>query len=422
MTDAPERALDAARRGRAALATLKTKDAAWYALLALDHDDSCALGWALLAHILTETTQDPVATWVTHNALLTGLPEVEHEIIERYHRVDLWTRGLLAHSSGQAILDGPALDEAGAFRPTPRMQAWLQKTSEDWGGAASALRAARRMVAALSDAWVVPEAEDALKDDVSWSLKPEFEAWKAADPQSEDGPSDPEVPPPLPEGVRLLSDYWMGQLVTDLSAQGELSLALEQAQAWVQMRPQGMAAKVALLKVYAGTGDEAKRDQTAAAITGLEQASLEDREEARVALGDLELWKPQLQVLDLMDQEAPGHPIILTNRGIAKLKLDDQTGAAQDLESVLSVDPKNPAALANLGLVRMRQQEYGEARKLLDTANKIAPDEADILIYLAVCKNNQDDNEGAATDLRRALELVPDHPEAQRLLAEFSPE
>lgn len=420
MTDAPDRALDAARRGRAALAQMKTKDAAWYALLALDLDVHCALGWALLAHILTETTQDPVATWVTHNALLTGLPDVEHGIIERYHRVDMWTRGLLAHSSGQAILDGPALDEAGAFRPTPRMQPWLQKASEDWGGAELALRAARRMVAALSDAWAVPDAQDALKDEVTWTPKPEFEQWVAAEALSDTSPPAVEVPPPLPEGVRLLSDYWMGQLVSELGAQGEVDLAMEQAQSWEKMRPEGMAAKIALIKLYAASGNTAKRDETAAAIAALDTASLEDREDARVALGELELWDVQLQTLDLMDEEAPGHPIILTNRGIAKLKLDDQVGAAVDLQAVIASDPNNAAALANLGLVRMRQQEYGEARKLLEAAINIAPDEPDILIYLAVCKNNQDENEQAAADIRRALELAPEHAEAQRLLAEFT--
>lgn len=419
MSDRSELALEAARRGRAALAQMQTKDAAWLGLYALELDEACGLAWALLAHILTEATQDSVGSWATHNALLAGLPEPEHVHIARYHRVELWSRGLLAHESGQAILEGSALEHAEAFRPTPRLQEWLQSTRDSWGGAQGVLTAVRRMVAALSDAWSVPEAQDALRDDVVWPKKPEFEAWCAAHPLAEGETPPFEPPPELPADLRLLSDYWMNEEVQHIAANGELSQALERAKLWTTMRPRGMSAQLALLQLHAATGDAAARDQVAKTVTELTEASLEDKEAARMTLGELGLWAQQLVVLNQMAEEAPGHPIILTNRSITRLKLDDEVGAAMDLDTVLMLDPDNPVALANLGLVRMRQGEYEAAGKLLNRAAEVAPDEADILVYRAVWKTNQADTAGAMADLRRALVLAPEHAEAARLLAEL---
>lgn len=419
MTEAADRALDAARRGRAALSSMQIKDAAWMGLHALDLDETCGLAWALLAHILTEATQDPVGTWATHNALLTGLPDPEQAHIARYHRVDMWTRGLLAHASGQAILTGADLEDADAFRPTPRMQGWLQSTSDNWGGAEGVLRAVRRMVAALSDAWTVPEAEDALRDDVLWANKPEFEAWCADDPLANDQAVDFEPPPELPPDVRILSDYWMHEEVIEVCAAQDVQTALEKAKLWTSMRPEGMTAQLALLQVHAAMGDDEAKTRVANTVTSLSGASLEDKETARMTLGALGLWQHQLQILDQMAEEAPGHPIILTNRSITKLKLDDEVGAAIDLDTVLMIDPDNPVALANLGLVRMRQGEYEAAGKLLNRAAEVAPGEADIFVYRSVWKNNQDDAAGALADLRRALVLDPEHAEGLRLMKEF---
>lgn len=419
MTDEKARALRAARKGRAALAELKTRDAAWFGLLALDLDPECTLAWALLAHILTEATQDPVATWAMHNALAVGLPEQDHGVLARFHRVDLWARGLLAHESGRAVLDGAELDAPDGFRITPRLEPWLEATSSNWGGAQGVLRALQRMAAALSDAWSVPMAEDALRDDVAWPKKPEFAAWVDGDPIGDAPPPAPPAPTGLTEDLRLLSDYWMEQEVAELGAQGRFDLALEHAQTWSDMRPAGLSPKIAMLRLHAARGDEAAKQAAAEEIAEHEPATLEGREEARIAFAELELWQPQVGLLDRMLEEAPGHPIILTNRGVAKLKIGDEVGAATDLEAALATTPDAAPALANLALVRMRQDEYGEAKRLLERAAEIAPEEADVLVYLAVCKNNQGDDKGAAADLRRALEIAPEHAEAARLLSEI---
>jgi Flp pilus assembly protein TadD len=416
-----ERARRAAQRGRAALKALQTRDAAWLGLYALELDETCPLAWALVAHILTEAARDPAATWVTHKALADGLEEPHRTEIARYHLVDLWTRGLVAHASGRALITGADVNDEAAFRPTERQAPWLAEQAAAWGGEAGILRAVRRMVGALADAWEVPLADDPLRGEVAWAKKPLFAEWTAQDPLAVPANDDaPSAPVTIQSGIQVISDYWMRQEITDLIAAGQAGEALERAQRWAELRQGDLRPKVALVQAYAARGEEAARDEVALALAHVENTDLEELEDARLALGHLQLWVPQIGVLDRMLQLAPGHPIILANRGIAKLKLDDVAGARADLQSALHNDPESPAAMANLALVEMHEEEYPTARQLLERARALAPHEADVLVYLAVCKNNQGLPEAARADLKAALALSPDHARAQALLEELS--
>ncbi|MCB9647055.1 MAG: tetratricopeptide repeat protein [Deltaproteobacteria bacterium] len=416
-----ERARRAAQRGRAALKALQTRDAAWLGLYALEQDETCPLAWALVAHILTEATRDPAATWVTHRALADGLEEPHRTEIARYHLVDLWTRGLMAHASGKALVTGAQVSDEAAFRPTARLEPWLAEQAASWGGDAGVLRAVQRMVAALADAWDVPQAEDPLRADVPWPKKPLFEQWCDKDPLAVPANDEaPEAAVSITADIQVISDYWMQQEIDDLIAGGRAEEALTLAQRWAELRQAVLPPKVALVQAYAARGDDAARDEVALGLAHVENTDLEELEDARIALGALELWVPQLGVLDRMLALAPDHPIILANRGIAKLKLDDVAGAREDLQLALQNDPENPAALANLGLVEMRAEEYPTARQLLERARAAAPEEPDILVYLAVCKNNQGLGEAAKDDLRAALALAPGHARAKALLEELS--
>lgn len=410
-------ALNAARAARGELERGQTKSAAWWALLAIDRDPDSGLGWAILARIVLEVTHDALATLVTRRALALGLPEPERAEVERLHRIDLWTRGLLAHESKQPLLPAHAFSHPEHFQETARLGAWLTEEGRSFGDEAGALRALAKLAASLADAWLVPEDQSRpLNDPAPWAPTPAYARWRAAAQiPAEVAPTPPSAEPNL----LVLSDHWMEQTIMSLGAQANFELALERAREWAALRPDKVRPKAALLRVLHAQGAIAERDATIEALLALGSRDLNELEEARLALGELELWAPQVRLLNQMDRLVPHHPVILTNRGVALIQLERTIEGERDLEAALAVDPNHGPALANLGLQRMKSDEYVAARKLLERAVEVAPDQAQVRVYLAACKNNQDERGAAILELEQALAIDPGHAQARQLLDEL---
>lgn len=416
MSDPSELALTAARSALAELELGQTKSAAWYGLWALERNPTCGLAWAVLSRIVLEVTQDPLATLATRRALRLGLPDPERAEVERFHRIDLWTRGLLAHDSGQPLLPVHAFEHPEHFRETNRLATWLANETAAWADDDGAARALTRLAASLADAWVVPEeVENPLRDPAPWKPTAAFLRWSQVDPAPKARPTAPASE----EKVVVLSDHWMEQSIMTLGAQSSFDLALERAEEWAQLRPDKVRPKAALVRVLHARQALTERDRAIEALLALGMRDLNELEEARLALGELELWEPQVRLLDQMDRLAPGHPVILANRGVALLQLGRTEEGERDLEAALAADPDHGPALANLGLQRMKNDEYVAARRLLERAVTVAPDQAQVRVYLAACKNNQDDRGGAILELEKALELEPSHGQARQLLDEL---
>jgi tetratricopeptide (TPR) repeat protein len=212
----------------------------------------------------------------------------------------------------------------------------------------------------------------------------------------------------------------MEQDIASLGALGQFELALERAQVWAAARPQKIPPKAALVRLHHAARNEPARDAAVEALLAIDTRDLNELEEARLALGELELWGPQIRVLDRMDDLAPSHPVILANRGAAFLAIEEMGLAETDLKKAIETDQNNAPALATLGLIRMRQDRYVGARELLERAVGVAPDKAQVHVYLAACKNNQGDRNGAIEALERALKLEPDHAQAKQLLEELT--
>ena len=386
-------------------------------MFALEHDPQCGLALAVLARLVLEVNEDPLGTLATRHALSLGIPDPERAAIERYHRIDLWMRGLLAHSDRAAILPVSAFDDTSKFREMPRFDAWLREQSDPWGGIEGASRALVRMSAALADARTVPEAlENPLRVDEGWEDTRLFGEWKsqvAASIGAAPAFEEPKV------DLTVLSDHWMEQEIASLGASAEFELAIERAELWSASRPNKIAPKAALVRLHHAAADSSARDEAVEKLLAIETRDLNDLEEARVALGELELWGPQIRILDRMDEIAPAHPVILANRGAALLAIEEIGLAEADLEKALEADPESGPALATLGLIRMRQDRYVAARELLERAVVIAPDKAQVRVYLAACKNNQGNREGAIEELKHALKLEPNHAQARQLLDEL---
>lgn len=417
MTDA----LKAARHAQHRLELGQTRDAAWLALYALDLDARCGLALTVLARIILEVNEDPLGTLATRRALTLDMPEAERPAVERFHRIDLWTRGLLAHGERAAMLPVTAFDDAAAFEETPRFAPWLAEQLAAWGDEAGAQLALTRMAGALADAMSVPETEEnPLRADAGWQQTPLYQQWKAQ------APLDSLGEPPIPvddaakgKEITVLSDYWIEQEIAGLGASGNFELALERAELWARLRPHKVRPKCALVRLLDASGNQSERDRILDEMVAMDVHDLNELEEARLTLGERSLWEPQIRILDRMDRIAPGHPVILANRGAALLEIGETARAAQDLEQALQVDPTNAPALATLGLVRMREDEYVAARELLERAKEAAPDKAQVRVYLAACKNNQGSRQAAIEELEEALRLEPDNAQAKQLLEEL---
>jgi tetratricopeptide (TPR) repeat protein len=419
----PSSAHTAAARADVLLALGQTKDAAYFALAALAIDDRSRLAWSVVARILSAVSPDALATLTARWALeLDGPLEPAHEAqLGRHHRIDLWTRGLLRHESGEALLASTAFDDPSKLQETPDLAPWLKDQLAEWSGnLAIAAAAARKMVAALSDAMIVPrtDAENPLRTDAGWVERPEFTAFRAQ--------LEAEVEKPLPHVVQrdlgtvsVLSDHWMAEEVLRLAEKNDVAAALERTDLWAKLRPGRVVPLAAKVRILDAAGDEHAREEAVRALLMVETSDLNDLEEARVALGELRLWQSQLAILDRMERIAGPHPVIWANRGVAHIELGDHDRGMHDLERALELDPDNGPALANLGLEKMRRDEYAAARELLERAVRVSPEEASTHIYLAACMNNQGDRAGGIRVLEAALARDPANAKAKQLLEEL---
>lgn len=411
------RALEAARRARRAFVRGDTRDAAWLALWSTELDPEAGLGLAMVARILHEVSADPLATVVTREAQVRGLPEPERREVARFHRIDLWSRGLVAHTHGQSLLPASAFEDGEAFTATEECAPWFEEREQRWGSREGACRALRRLVGALSDAWEMPaEPADPLRSDVTWADMPAYAAWKADDPLSAQEPDpEPEEESDL-EAITVISDHWTEHTLARLEAHDRLGEAREIAEQWSSLRPGRVAPLIAIMRLASAMGQMERVAEAEAELLEIETEDLNELEEARVGLGLLERFDAQMKILDAMNGLAPGQPVILANRGAVALELGRTDDAEADLRLALELDPKSGPALTNLGLLRMREEDYVAARALLEEAKSLHPDEAPVRYYLAACLANQSHPEAALREARKALELDPGFAPAHALL------
>lgn len=415
----PPSANELARRAAERLAQGGAKDAAWHVLFALDLEPKNGLAWSVVARILAEISQETLATLAARYALELGVPDDQRAGLEKHQRIDLWARGLLMHSERRAILPASEFEDAKKFENTSRLNTWFDAEIAEWDSLPAAAEAARKMVGALSDAYDVPEGEhqNPLRTQSGWDERSTFRAWKAE--IAARGLGETKTAEHTHDAPMVISDYWMEQEIIQLAAGGLFEEAIDQSKNWALLRPKQIKPKASLMRVLDAAGREKERDLTGKQILAVDTNDLNDLEEARIAFGELRLWREQIEVLERMDQLAPDHPVILANRGVAKIELGERDAGAVDLERALELDPDNGPALANLGLERMRQDNYVAARTLLERAAEIAPDQVLARVYLAACKNNQGDRPGAIAELEEALKIEPEHEQATQMLEEI---
>lgn len=415
------RAVEAARRARRALARGETRDAAWLALWSTELDPDGGLGLAVVARILHEVSGDALATIVTREAQTRSLPEPERYDIERFHRIDLWSRGLLAHTGGQSLLPVSAFDDKTAFSETEAHAPWIAERTAHWGSSEGACRALRRLVGALSDAWEMPsEVTDPLRSEEPWPDMPAYTSWKADNPLTTEEPDLQQEGEPATSGVTVISDYWTEHTIQRLEASNRLQEASEINERWLELRPGRVTPIICLMHLCQKMENESRLKELAQEIVELDTEDLSELEDARIGLGLLKCFEAQRTILDKMNELAPGQAFILASRGAASLELNLYKEAESDLHMALQLEPENGAALVNLGLLRMREQDFVAARALFGQAKIIYPKEAEIRYYLATCLQSQNHPTQALEEAQAALEIDPTFEPAQNLIADIN--
>ena len=373
-----------------------------------------------LAESCSNLTTIRLGTLAIYYATRGQLPDELRPAILRMQRINLWTLGLIAHESDSSILALAAFEEDTPFRDTHRLDPWIENELSQWGGWDNALSACERLVGVLSEAFIAPETDNNPLLEDGWQTAEAYENF-CASPKAQ-------VPKEYPgkqaevsdtSQITVMSDYWITQEITKLGASAQFTLALEHCDLWRKARPQKILPLVMAVRLLHAQGQIAERDKMVDSLTALGCQDLNELEEARVTLGELELWAQQIKILDQMDELAPEHPVILANRGAARIQTGEVALGKRDLESALTLDPENGPALANLGLQLMREENYLQAREVLEQAVQQNPEQAQARVYLAACKNNQGEPQGAIEQLEQAIKLDPENVQAQTLLQQL---
>src|SRR5205807_959895 len=158
-------------------------------------------------------------------------------------------------------------------------------------------------VGALADAYVAPEqeAENPLRVTEGWKERPEFTALRGRLDQelaAELPVQADEDPSNLTQELTVLSDHWMEQDILEVAREGDLDGALQRSQLWSQLRPGRFGPAATRVRILHMRQEIDARDEAVAKMLAMETDDLNELEEARVALGELELWRPQIEVLD----------------------------------------------------------------------------------------------------------------------------
>ncbi len=107
----------------------------------------------------------------------------------------------------------------------------------------------------------------------------------------------------------------------------------------------------------------------------------------------------------------PNSPRLWLARGIAQIKDNKSSDAAQSINRAIELDAKFAQAYAYLGLADVQRGEYAEAVKAFEKALAADPNLGVVhqLIADALLEQNNADNERIEAELKKAIALAPDY-------------
>lgn len=141
--------------------------------------------------------------------------------------------------------------------------------------------------------------------------------------------------------------------------------------------------------------ERAQLEETELAAEGDPEALLEVGTQ-RLAVGDAQ---GAIELLRLAAEGLPNHEIAWYNYGLAAVRLEQWSDAAEALEKAISLEPGNVTARLNLGTVLAKSARCGRALEVLDALVADHPDRWQAHYWRWWCRNESGDAAGAAEAL-----------------------
>jgi protein O-mannosyl-transferase len=117
------------------------------------------------------------------------------------------------------------------------------------------------------------------------------------------------------------------------------------------------------------------------------------------------VWRDTITLFDDVVSKQPNIAWVYANRGIAKYRNFDNSGAFDDMNRALELDPQFPLALYYRGLLHFDANEPDLALTDFDTTLVLLPEFANAYNDRGRVKMSLQDNEGAMADFSKAIEL-----------------
>ncbi|MCA8988097.1 MAG: tetratricopeptide repeat protein [Planctomycetaceae bacterium] len=166
--------------------------------------------------------------------------------------------------------------------------------------------------------------------------------------------------------------------LAELQVDEEITRAVTDFKAAINLEPKHMPALTALADAYA--------------MSGMEQE----------AIG----------AFNQMVTAFPEHPIAYNNRGMFYKELDKKDLALADFQKAIQLEPKFFVAHINTGYIQMELGQAANAQRSFTNALALQPENPSVYALRANALLRQGNSDGAIADYNKAIELSPNNPMA----------
>ncbi|PHM08916.1 tetratricopeptide repeat protein [Nostoc sp. 'Peltigera malacea cyanobiont' DB3992] len=106
----------------------------------------------------------------------------------------------------------------------------------------------------------------------------------------------------------------------------------------------------------------------------------------------------------------PKYALAYSNRGVARVLLQDHKGAIEDCNQALRINPNDADTYSNRGVTRAQLRDYKGAIKDYNQVLQMAPNDGPAYYNRGNARGELGDHKGAIEDYNQALRLNPNNP------------
>lgn len=149
---------------------------------------------------------------------------------------------------------------------------------------------------------------------------------------------------------------------------------------------------------------------------------------ARMCFVAAEAERANAGTLDICNRAISEEPLTFSdqvatyvNRGIIRARMNDQTGALNDYNRAIRLNPAEPEAYLNKGALVLKQSDWRQARELFEAALERRTTRPEFAYFgRAITSELAGDFASALADYQKASELAPKWEDPKKELARFS--